>query len=103
MGQHFPGGTKDKKMPANAGDMRWIPGLEGLIPHAAKQLSPCTTTTEPTFWGLRAATAEACAPQREATATRSPCTTRSRPRSLQPQKACMQQRGPRAAQNNEKK
>ena len=31
----FPGGTVDKNLPANAGDM-------GLI-----QLSPCTTSTEP--------------------------------------------------------
>ena len=31
-----------------AGDTRWIPGLEGF-PHAAELLSPCVTTTEPAF------------------------------------------------------
>ena len=104
--EDFPGGTKDENMPANAGDMHWIPGPEGLIPHAAKQVIPCTKLMSPRSracelqpLSLCAATTEACAPQREATATRSPCTTtRSRPRSLQLQKACMQQRGPSAAQ-----
>ena len=40
----FPGGTEVKNLPANAGDMGLIPGL---IPHAAEQLSLCSTTTEP--------------------------------------------------------
>ena len=35
-----------KNPPANAGDRGLSPGL-GKIPHAAEQLSPCTTTTEP--------------------------------------------------------
>ena len=36
----FPGGSVAKNLPAKAGDM-------GVIPHAAEQLSPCTTTIEP--------------------------------------------------------
>ena len=38
--QGFPGGSVVKNPPANAGDM-------GLIPHAADQLSPCTTAIKP--------------------------------------------------------
>ena len=34
-----------KNLPANAGDMGSSPA--GKIPHAAEQLSPCATTTEP--------------------------------------------------------
>ena len=30
----------------------------GKIPHAAEQLSPCATTTEPALYSLRATTAE---------------------------------------------
>ena len=37
----FPGGAVVKNLPANAG------GSSGKIPHAAKQLSPCATTSEP--------------------------------------------------------
>ena len=33
-------------LPASAGDTGSSPGL-GRIPHAAEQLSPCATTTEP--------------------------------------------------------
>ena len=36
----FPRGAVVKNLPANAGDT-------GSIPHAAEQLSPGTTTTEP--------------------------------------------------------
>ena len=41
----FPRGTVVKNLPANAGDTgsSW----SGKIPHAAEQLSPCATTTEP--------------------------------------------------------
>ena len=39
----FPGGAVVKNPPANAGDT----GSGGKSPHAAEQLSPCTTTTEP--------------------------------------------------------
>ena len=42
----FPGGAVVKNLPANAGDTGSRPGL-GRFPHAAEQLSPCTTTTEP--------------------------------------------------------
>ena len=38
--------TKKKNPPANAGDTGFDP-WSGKIPHAAEQLSPCTTTTEP--------------------------------------------------------
>ena len=41
----FPGGTVVKNPSANARD-RFEPWY-GKIPHAAEQLSPCTTTTEP--------------------------------------------------------
>ena len=42
----FPGGAVVKNPPANAQDTGSIPG-PGRFPHAAEQLSPCTTTTEP--------------------------------------------------------
>ena len=45
----FPGGPVVKNPPANAGDWRSIPGPETKIPHALGQLSPCTTTSEPTL------------------------------------------------------
>ena len=35
-----------KNPPSNAGDASLIPGQGTRIPHAAGQLSPCTTTTE---------------------------------------------------------
>ena len=39
----FPGGTVVKNPPANAGGHGFKP-WSGKIPHAAEQLSPCTTT-----------------------------------------------------------
>ena len=36
-----------KNPPENTGDMDSIPGQGTKIPHAAGQLSSCTTTTEP--------------------------------------------------------
>ena len=55
--------------------------------------SPRATTTEARAPGARA-------PQREATSMRSPhAATRSSPRSLQLEKACAQQRRPKAAKN----
>ena len=42
----FPGNAVGKNPPANAGGTSSIPGPE-KIPHAAEQLSPCATTTEP--------------------------------------------------------
>ena len=44
--EDFSGGTVVKNPFANAGDTGSIPSL-GKIPHAAEQLSPCATTTEP--------------------------------------------------------
>ena len=41
-----PGGAVVKNPPANAGDMGSIPGPRKIL-HAAEQLSPSTTTTEP--------------------------------------------------------
>ena len=58
--QGFPGGTVVKNPPANAGD-RFEP-WSGKIPHAAEQLSPCATTTEPALQSPRATTTEAHAP-----------------------------------------
>ena len=54
-----------------------VRALVRKIPHAAEQLSPCATTTEPVLTNLRATTTEACAPraralQREATSMGSP-------------------------------
>ena len=42
----FPGGTVVKSPPANAGDKGSSSG-PGRSHHAAEQLSPCATTTEP--------------------------------------------------------
>ena len=42
----FPGGPPIKNLPFNAGDMNPIPGWRSKIPHASKQLSPCTSATE---------------------------------------------------------
>ena len=42
----FPDGPVVKNSPHNAGDVGLIPGQGTKIPHAARQLSPCTTTTE---------------------------------------------------------
>ena len=47
-----------KTLPANAGDTGLIPELR-RIPHAAEQLSPCTTTIEPVLQSLGAAITEA--------------------------------------------
>ena len=45
MGWGFPGGAVVESLPANAGDTGSSPGLG--IPHAAEQLGPWATTTEP--------------------------------------------------------
>ena len=45
----FPGGAVVKNPPANAGDTGSSPG-PGRFPHAAEQLSPCATTTEPVLY-----------------------------------------------------
>ena len=42
----FPGGTVVENLPANAGDTGSSPGL-GRPPHAAEQLGPWATVTEP--------------------------------------------------------
>ena len=42
----FPGGAVVENLPANAGDAGSSPAC-GKIPHAAEQLSPWATTTEP--------------------------------------------------------
>ena len=44
--QGFPGGAVVESLPANAGDAGSSPGL-GRFPHAAEQLGPWATTTEP--------------------------------------------------------
>ena len=36
-----------RKLPAKAGDMGSIPVLGTKVPRAKRQLSPCTTPTEP--------------------------------------------------------
>ena len=42
----FPGGAVVENPPANAG-VHGFESWSGKIPHAAEQLSPCATTTEP--------------------------------------------------------
>ena len=49
----FPGGPVVKNLPSNAGDPGAVPGWGTRIPYAMGQLSPCTTTTEPTCHNLR--------------------------------------------------
>ena len=44
----FPGGPVVKNPPSNAGDTGSTPVRGTKIPHAVGQLSPRTTTTEPT-------------------------------------------------------
>ena len=46
-GRDFPGGPVVKNPPSIAGDVGSIPGRGTKIPHAAGQLSPRATTTEP--------------------------------------------------------
>jgi len=53
----FSGGSVLKTLPANAGGM--VQSLSRNIPHAAEQLSPCTTTMEPVLQSLRTTAAEA--------------------------------------------
>ena len=43
LSRDFPGGAVVKNPPANSGFEPWA----GKIPHAAEQLRPCATTTEP--------------------------------------------------------
>ena len=48
-----------KNLPASAGDVDGFNPLSGKIPHAAEQLSPCTTTVEAcVLWSPCATTAE---------------------------------------------
>ena len=53
-----------KNLHIDVGDMDLIP-LSGKIPHAMGQLSPCATTTEPTFYKYEAHRSRGCAPQQE--------------------------------------
>ena len=64
MHENFPGGAVSKHLPINAGDMDLIP-LSGKIPHAMEKLSPCATTTEPTFCKYESHKSTGCAPQQE--------------------------------------
>ena len=47
-GPDFPGDPVFKNLPADAGDEGWIPGLGKSHMPRTRQLSPLTTTTEPT-------------------------------------------------------
>ena len=55
--EDFPGGAVVKNPPANARG-HGVEPWSGKIPHAAEQLSPCTTTTEPVLWSPQATTTE---------------------------------------------
>ena len=46
-GGDFPGGPVAENPPSSAGDVASSPGQGAEISHAAGQLSPCDTTTEP--------------------------------------------------------
>ena len=55
MFRDFPGGSVVKNLPRNAGEVGLIPGWGTKIPHAAEQLGPSSTTTEPqscNYWQL---------------------------------------------------
>ena len=67
--QDFLGGPVVKNLPSNAGDTGLICGWGTKIPHAAGQLSPRATTTEPVHSRARK-------PQLE----RSPCAAMKSPR-----------------------
>ena len=61
VGWDLPGGPvvkkKKKNLPSSAGNAGLIPGQGTKSPHAAEQLSPCATTTEPmdcSYWAPRA-------------------------------------------------
>ena len=45
--RYFPGGPVVKNLPRNTEDVGSIPGQEGKIPHAMKQLSLRAITREP--------------------------------------------------------
>ena len=89
--QGFPGRSVVKNPPASAGD-EFDPWSK-KTPHVMKQLNPWVPTTEPVcalepvsrnFWALelrllKPTWPRAYAPQWEATARRSPCTTRETP------------------------
>ena len=64
-GKGLPWWRSVENLPANAGDTGFEP-WSGKIPHAAEQLSPCDTTTEPALWSQRATTTEARAPRAHA-------------------------------------
>ena len=56
-----------KNPPSNARNTGSIPGQGTKIPHAAGQLSPCTTTTEPTHLNERACVPQTTEPTRSGT------------------------------------
>ena len=86
---HFPGGTRDRSLPANSGDTGSIPS--GKIPYAVEQLSPWATTNKARrCYSL-------CSITREATTMRSPhIAKKSNPRWPQLEKSCLQQQRPSA-------
>ena len=53
MQRNFSGGPVVKNPPSNAGDLGSIPGQGTKILHAMGQLSPHTTTIEPTHLNKR--------------------------------------------------
>ena len=57
-----PGGPVVKNLPCNA--RRQFDPWSRRIPHAAEQLGPCATTTEPVLWRGEALTLEAVNPKK---------------------------------------
>ena len=65
----FPGGPVVKNLLYNARDAGSIPGQGTKIPHAARQLSPCTTTTELAHLNWRACVPRTTVPMSSGTHT----------------------------------
>ena len=61
----LPGGPVVKNLPSKTGDTGFIPGGGAKIPHATGQLSPSTTTTDPTLESPCPVTREAHALQED--------------------------------------
>ena len=91
----FPGGAVVENLPANAGDTGSSPGLgRSHVPRSSWAREPQLLSLR--VWSL-------CSATREATTVRGPCTAmRSRPRSLQLEKALAQKQRPNTAKNKYK-
>ena len=62
MRRDLSGGPLVENLPCSAGYVSPVPGAGTKISHAAGQLSPCATATEPELQSPGAATAEPASP-----------------------------------------